>query len=316
MKCLVTGAAGFIGSNLCRELIRRGHSVIAFDKLLHAEQWNNIKDLAIPFFYGDISKADDLAQISRYEYDVIFNLAAISDTLEDSIKNVMSSNVKGFRNIIQLARQCAPKGGIVHASSAATYGQDIKIPFKETQEQIPVNLYAWSKKQNDIDIMGTVDYPIIGLKYFNVYGPGENYKKHMKSVIGQKIDEALANKPIRLFGAGGLALEDESNGSEQRDWIYIDDAVNMTIMAAKAVLKKVAGVFNCGTGRARTFNEVFESIQYNVENELEIQWINNVYRERYQDYTQADMTNFYEHIGEYEPLPIEEGIKRYIDAEK
>ena len=305
MKCLVTGAGGFIGSQLCKALLKKGHQVIGFDHLgQHPQKWKNLSDLNIKIFNGDIGEPTDLYPLTQFHYDVIFNLAADSNTLADDPDSIYKTNVQGLRNVIALTKTNANGGILVHASSAATYGKKEGV-FKETETQIPANLYGWTKKQNDIEIMSTVDIPIIGLKYFNVYGPGEELKDNMMSVIGQKINQALAGEAVTLF----------KGGEQRRDWIYIDDVVEMTIMAAKA---KTAGVFNCGTGQASSFNDIIECIksQLNGEYDGEVEWIDNPYEDSYQNHTQADMSQFKEHIGDHKCLTLEEGIRKYIDAKR
>jgi ADP-L-glycero-D-manno-heptose 6-epimerase len=308
MKCLVTGAAGFIGSSLCRELLKRNHQVIAFDNFSDENKWKTLADLNIKIFHGSIDDAQSLAPLALYQFDVIFNEAACSDTLERNGNKIYQHNIAGLRNIIALGKATCKDGVVVHASSAATYGKQDTI-FKENELQTPVNLYGWSKKQNDLDIMSSVDYPVIGLKYFNVYGPGEEYKEHMMSVVGQKIHEARSTGAVKLFEGDGVTYK---NGEQKRDWIYIDDVVEMTIMAAKA---KTPGVFNCGTGEARTFLEIRDLIAKELGDlPLEIEWISNPHEDTYQNYTQADMTQFKEHIGEHKCLTLEEGIRKYINA--
>ena len=300
MKCLVTGAAGFIGANLCRELVKRGHSVVAFDNFLSNESWQNLADLNIPVYCGDIGNNQDVSALSRYEYNVIFHQAAISNTLEMDVQKIFHTNVEGFRNIVAFGRQWA-KSGLVYASSASTYGKKSGI-CSEGDTQEPLNPYAWTKKLNDIDAMTTVDYPVIGLKYFNVYGPGEEHKGHMQSVIGQKITQALNNEEITLF----------KHGKQYRDWIYIDDVVEANIKASKALLNGVAGVFNCGTGNAHSFIEIYESIKDKVDDVQAVKWIDNPYEEQYQDHTEADITNFKEHIGDLDYTSLDQGIKKYV----
>jgi ADP-L-glycero-D-manno-heptose 6-epimerase len=310
MKILITGGAGFIGSNLSltlqkdKEAFRfaqepcflaslENNDITVIDNLLSG----NTKNLE--GFKGNLI-IDDITSInllkSFKDIDVIFHQAAITDTTVSDEKRMMEVNVGGFRRILDLALK--KRATLVYASSAGVYGND-KCPMKEDQELSPQNVYARSKLlMDEIAIKYKDKIRIVGLRYFNVYGPREGYKKKAASMIYQLACQIKTNKNPRIF----------KYGEQSRDFIYIKDVVDATIRAMKA---KESGVVNVGTGGATTFNRVIEILNEVLGTSYEPEYFNNPYS-FYQDETRADIKRAEELLGFKARYSIEEGIRDYL----
>ncbi|MBU4128860.1 ADP-glyceromanno-heptose 6-epimerase [bacterium] len=292
MKILITGGAGFIGSNLSLTL-QKDNSITVVDNLLSG----NTKNLES--FQGNLI-TDDITSMnllkSFKDIDVIFHQAAITDTTVSDEKRMMEVNVGGFRRILDLALR--KRVTLVYASSAGVYGNG-KCPMREDQELSPQNVYARSKLlMDEIAIKYKDKIRIIGLRYFNVYGPREGYKKKAASMIYQLAQQMKASKNPRIF----------KYGEQSRDFIYVKDVVDATIRAMKA---KESGVVNVGTGVVTTFNRVIEILNEVLGTSYEPEYFDNPYS-FYQDETRADINRAEELLGFKARYSIEEGIKDYL----
>ena len=295
MRILVTGGAGFIGSNLSKRLVADGHSVAAVDDFSSGD-WTNLID-----FTGDVLTCDVAADPAPLAgvgpFDVIFHQASITDTTVMDQRKMMHNNVEGFRAVLDLAVRWGSR--VVWASSAATYGRG-PAPMKESDPAKPLNVYGYSKLAME-RLAGLyasrLKLPIVGMRYFNVYGAGENHKGKFASMIGQLAYQMKAGRRPRIF----------YDGEQKRDFVYIDDVVAANYAAMKAT---VSGVFNVGSGAAATFNRVVEELNRVLRMDLQPDYFENPYS-FFQTWTEADLTQS-RRVLKYEPkFDLRRGIDAY-----
>ncbi len=300
MRILVTGAAGFIGSNLVKSLSAAGHTVVGVDDFSSAS-WRNLTNFAGDLVTADVSS--ELAGLSRIgRCDVIFHQASITDTTVHDQRRMMVNNMEGFRQILDLAMSWGSR--VIWASSASIYGNN-PAPNSENQPPAPLNVYAFSKMKMEHladSYRDRLVQPIIGLRYFNVYGPGEDHKGKFASMIHQLAKQMLSGKRPRIF----------KWGEQKRDFVYIEDVVQANL---KAMTCPRGGVFNVGCGRPRSFNEIIANLNRVLGTNLEPDYFDNPYSFT-QDLTQADLTNS-RAVLKYEPkYQLEEGIDAYFASGK
>ncbi len=295
MRILVTGGAGFIGSNLVKHLAVKGHQAVALDDFSSAN-WTNLTD-----FPGDVLTADlagDLASLFRAEpFEVIFHQASITDTTVTDQSRMMRNNVEGFRNLLDLA--LGWKSRVVWASSCSIYGQG-RVPMKESQASQPLNVYAYSKMVMERlaeQYAPRLAHPIVGLRYSNVYGPGESHKGKFASMIHQLALQMRAGKRPRIFKAG----------QQRRDFVYVDDVVSLNLQAMNS---KQPGVFNAGCGQAFSFNQVVEELNRAFKTDLSPEYFENPYSFT-QDWTQTDLTESKRALGYVPRFDLRKGIDAY-----
>lgn len=296
-KYLVTGGAGFVGSNIAKTLEAEGHEVTVLDDFSKNGHFKNLIG-----FKGDVITCDLFERVPHDMYfDAIFHEAAITDTTVMDQKAMMEQNVEAFKNLLDFAADNEIKK-VIYASSAATYGNG-PVPNVETQPTHPENVYGFSKV-----IMDNVarqfsednnDMKIIGLRYFNVYGPGEYHKGKMASMVYQLYNQMKAGQRPRVF----------KNGEQQRDFVYVKDIVKINLCALKN--GKETGVFNAATGVPRDYNDIIACLNKELGTNLEPEYIDNPYP-FFQLKTQADITKSKEKLG-YEPdYTLEKGIANYV----
>tara|TARA_B110000008_G_scaffold279621_1_gene327540 strand:+ start:4512 stop:5513 length:1002 start_codon:yes stop_codon:yes gene_type:complete len=309
---LITGGAGFIGSNLAFYFQNNfPHSnIIIFDcfrndKLLSngnlqsLGHYKNLINFKGEVICGDISEANDLMLLNKYKFDFVFHQAAISDTRIYDQELIMKINVNSFHDILEIARK--DNAVLVYASSAATYG-NLDSPQTVGSEN-PENPYGYSKYLMDLFARKySAKYPkmtISGLRYFNVYGPGEFYKNKTASMVIQLAHQILDGKPPKLFENSDMIL---------RDFIYIDDVIQANV---KACLTKKNGVYNIGTGIPRSFQEIADILQEELKTNLGTDYFPNPYS-GYQTHTKADISSSEKNFGFTVKFSLERGIKAYI----
>ena len=296
-KYLVTGGAGFVGSNIAKTLEAEGHEVTVLDDFSKNGHFKNLIG-----FKGDVITCDLFQQVPHDMYfDAIFHEAAITDTTVMDQKAMMEQNVEAFKNLLNFAADNEIKK-VIYASSAATYGNG-PVPNVETQPTAPENVYGFSKV-----IMDNVarqfsednnDMKIIGLRYFNVYGPGEYHKGKMASMVYQLYNQMKAGQRPRVF----------KYCEQQRDFVYVKDIVKISLCALKN--GKETGVFNAATGVPRDYNAIIACLNKELGTNLEPDYIDNPYP-FFQLKTQADITKSKEKLG-YEPdYTLEQGIADYV----
>ncbi|MCR2112260.1 ADP-glyceromanno-heptose 6-epimerase [Campylobacter upsaliensis] len=302
MRIIITGGAGFIGSNLALALQEK-HEVLIIDKMRSDKRLNNrnlesfghfknLLEFKGELFVNDICETKSFDVMREFKPDIIFHQAAISDTTAYNQTQVLSVNLNSFKDFIKLAIKCDSK--LIYASSASVYG-DMPSPQKVGYEE-PKNPYAFSKLMMDkLAQKYFNELHIVGLRYFNIYGKNEFFKGKTASMILQFGLQILSGKNPRLF-----------EGSEKiyRDFTYIKDVVNANLKA----LETKSGIYNVGSGKARTFKDIVDILQKELDTNLDYEWIENPYKKAYQFHTQAYLDeNFYK--GEFE---LETGIRDYL----
>lgn len=309
---LITGGAGFIGSNLAFYFQDnfRGAEIVIFDcfrnlKLSKNGQpstyghYKNLIGFRGKILCGNINIKDDLKLLNNYKFDYIFHQAAISDTRNYDQESILQTNVNSFYYFLNKAKE--DRSVIIYASSAATYGN--LPPPQSIGIENPENPYGFSKYCMDqIAYSFAEENPeisIVGLRFFNVYGNREFFKNNTSSMVIQLGHQILDNKSPRLF-----------NNSHKifRDFIYIEDIIQANI---KACNSKLNGVYNIGTGISRSFKDIVDILQIELETNLEIDYFPNPLDD-YQLNTQADITLSKEYLN-FEPrYTLEQGIKDYL----
>ena len=309
---LITGGAGFIGSNLVFYLQENfpNSKIIVFDcfrnnEMLHNANlksfghYKNLIGFTGQVICGNINNKDDLSLLSDYKFDFIFHQAAISDTRVYDQEIIMKTNVNSFHDLLAIAKK--DSAVMVYASSAATYGN---LPSPQTVgKESPENPYGFSKYI--MDQIATryskenPDLSIVGLRFFNVYGPREYYKANTSSMVIQLGHQILDGKSPRLF-----------KGSDQifRDFIYIDDVLQAII---KSCDPKQNGSYNVGTGISRSFQDIVDILQKNLGTDLGTEYFTNPY-DGYQIHTQANISTSIDNLGFEPKVSLEQGIKSYI----
>ena len=311
---LITGGAGFIGSNLAFYFQENYPEckVVVFDSFRSGETFSNGNLKSFGHFKnligfngevisGDINDPDALAKLrDEYSFDYLFHEAAISDTTVLEQDLMVKTNVNAFKNLLDLA--VAHQANMIYASSAATYG-DAPSPQKVGKEA-PNNAYGFSKLMMDNIareyIHKGTDISIVGLRYFNVYGPREYFKNKTASTVIQFGHQILSGRVPKLFEGSDKIL---------RDFIYIEDVIQANV---KAMHPGKSGIYNVGTGKARSFQDICDILQDELGVERAAEYIPNPYIGRYQFHTEADIEESREWLGYQPGFSLEEGIKAYI----
>jgi ADP-L-glycero-D-manno-heptose 6-epimerase len=312
---VVTGAAGFIGSNLVLALNRRGASdVLAVDDLTDGTKFRNLAEAQIADY---MDKDEFLGRVERGGLPAIkavFHQGACSATTEWNGKYMMDVN---YRYSKVLLDWCQAQGvPYIYASSASVYGMGAQGFREERACEQPMNVYAYSKfvfdqyvRRNVLDRRRVKGAPqVVGLRYFNVYGPREQHKQNMASTAYHFNNQVRAHGECRLFtGSDGYG-----DGEQRRDFVHVDDVVAMNLWFADHPER--TGIFNAGTGRAQPFNDVAKSvIAWHGKGRIEYVPFPDNLVGRYQSYTQADLSNLRAAGYDREFMTVEQGVKKYLD---
>jgi len=289
-RAVVTGGAGFIGSAVVWELNRRACSeIVIADFPATAEKQANLAGLKYSEYLDPCDLLAGLASGSLGKFDFIFHLGACSSTTETNETYLRENNYEYSRKLAEWALNEGAR--FVYASSAATYGDGSAGMDDSDPSQLellrPLNLYGQSKQWMDLHAwkQGWLDR-IVGLKYFNVFGPNENHKGDMRSVVCKSYAQVLNTGVIQLFKSYRPQYRD---GEQERDFLYVKDAVGMTLHLAEN--PKANGIFNIGSGRKHTWNELARAVFTALDYEPRIEYIEmpESIREKYQYSTQADI---------------------------
>lgn len=292
MRILVTGGTGFVGSNLALKLLELGHEVLIT---------GNDAEQKLPGFRGKYLQPGligiDWDAIGNL--DAVFHEAAINDTTSLDEREMMRANVDASLALFEYAVAHGCKR-IVYASSTAVYG-GTPAPYVEDKGLEPLNPYGRSKKILDEKVMAFAaahpEMTVVGLRYCNVYGPRESHKGVRASMIYQLAKQMTKGNP-RIF----------KNGEQKRDYIYVKDVVQANLLALDA---KESCVVNCGAGEATSFNDVIAILNRTMGLNRTPEYIDNPYADRYQNFTQCDMTQAKEKIGFVPQYGVREGIADY-----
>ena len=310
---IVTGGAGFIGSNLIKLLNQAGHkNIVAVDDLTDGTKFTNLVDLDIADY---MDKDEFIARVVSgdpfeewYEIEVVFHQGACSATTEWNGKFVMEVNYDYSKDLLHF---CVERGiPFIYASSAATYGGRNDNFIEERRFEQPLNVYGYSKFLFDEYVrrlMPTTNSQIVGLKYFNVYGPREQHKGSMASVAFHLNNQMKDGQNPKLFeGCDGFG-----NGGQLRDFVYVEDVCKVNLWFWKNGGQ--SGIYNCGTGRAEPFLSVAEAVvKHHGRGQVEFIPFPDHLKGRYQSYTQADLTKLRAAGCDVQFRSVAEGVAEYM----
>jgi ADP-L-glycero-D-manno-heptose 6-epimerase len=313
---LVTGGAGFIGSNVVASLNEAGRTDIAVNDFLGSDgKWRNLGKRQLADI---VPPAELLRWLDGRKLDAVIHMGATSSTTATDGDAVIENN---FKLSLRLFEWCAAaRTPFIYASSAATYG-DGEAGFSDDyslaalKKLRPMNLYGWSKHMFDLAVIERVarKEPVppqwAGLKFFNVFGANEYHKGEMMSLVAKRFDEAKAGKTVRLFKSHRDGIAD---GEQKRDFIYVDDAVGVVrwLLASP----KVSGIFNVGTGRARSFRDLISAMFAALGRPPAIEYVDmpEAIRGSYQYFTQAETGNLRRAGYNGAFTPLEDAVRHYV----
>lgn len=325
MSIIVTGAAGFIGANNVLALNKRGLTdIIAVDNLDKAEKFHNLVECQIADYFDKRDFIELVRQGKIAKPEAIFHQGACSDTMETDGRYIMENNYRYTLTLFEWAQELGIP--FIYASSAATYGA--KTTFVEDPRfEGPLNIYGYTKFLFDQVLRqrmakGAVKAPVIGLRYFNVYGPHEQHKGRMASVAFHQFFQFRRDGYVKLF-EGCLGY---GNGEQERDFVYVDDVIAVNLHFFD---KPVTGIYNCGTGHAQPFNDVSLGVvnalrKHAGENEMTLQEAVDAgliryiafpesLKGKYQAYTQANLEKLRAAGCDVQFRLVREGTADYVD---
>jgi ADP-L-glycero-D-manno-heptose 6-epimerase len=307
---VVTGGAGFIGSNLVWELNRRGRrDVLVVDNLSDARKYENLVGADIADY---VDKDDFLTRIGSGggwldELEAVFHQGACTSTTETDGRYMMRNNYDYSKALLGLCVDL--RVPFIYASSAAVYGGGT-VFAEDPANEAPLNVYGFSKLQFDRHVrrvLPAARSQIVGLRYFNIYGPRELHKGPMASMVLQLDDQLAATGKARLFGP----TEGYGAGEQRRDFVYVDDVVGVNLFFLDH--PDQSGIFNCGMGISRTFNDLARAVvAFRGAGEIEYIPFPDSLQGRYQSYTEADLSSLRATGYTAAATPLEEGVSAYL----
>ena len=323
MTIIVTGAAGFIGANIVKTLNERGESdIVTVDHLAQADKFHNLVDCDIADYLDKHDFLDALRRRILPRADFVFHQGACSDTMATDGRYVIENN---YRFSLDLFRWCQEtKVPLIYASSASVYGRGPDF-IEDRAHERPLNIYGYSKFLFDALVRRQLTHlaaPVVGLRYFNVYGPRESHKGRMASVAFHAFNQLREHGRVRLFEAS----HGYKNGEQRRDFVHVGDVVDVNLHFWK---HPVSGIYNVGTGRAQSFNDVAAAVintirvargdpplglQQLVSDEaIEYVSIPDALVSKYQAFTQADLTQLRAAGCKIAFQTVESGTASYVD---
>lgn len=312
---VVTGGAGFIGSVTVWKLNQLGRNdIVIVDELRTGEKWKNLNGLS----YADVfHKADFmdmvLDNLIPFKIDSIIHLGACSATTEKDADYLLHNN---YKFTLELAKYSLERDiRFIYASSAATYGSG-ENGYDDNEDELeklrPLNMYGYSKHMFDLWAKkNKVLDKIVGLKYFNVYGPNEYHKEDMRSVVHKAFEQVRDTGKVKLFKSYN---ENYKDGEQKRDFIYVKDAVDMTLYFLENRDKN--GLFNVGTGNAQTWNDLVTALFNAMDKPVNIEYIDmpDHLKGKYQYFTEANMNKLRSAGYDKKITSIEDGVKDYVQS--
>jgi ADP-L-glycero-D-manno-heptose 6-epimerase len=311
---VITGGSGFIGSALVWRLNQKGITdILVVDHLAESEKWKNLVPLA---FSDYLDRQEFITRLERGDFgisiDAILHLGACSSTTERNADFLMENNYR-YTMRIALWRENHAKTRLIYASSAATYG-DGSQGYGDDEDKLrtlrPLNMYGYSKHLFDLYAQrkGWLKQ-IVGLKYFNVFGPNEQHKGDMRSVINKAYPEVRDKGVMRLFKS---YRNDYADGEQKRDFIYIKDALEMTLFFLDH--SQANGIYNIGTGTARSWNDIAKSLFDATDKKQKIEYIPmpDAIRDKYQYFTCADLSKLRKAGCDHQCMSLEDAVGDYV----
>jgi ADP-L-glycero-D-manno-heptose 6-epimerase len=300
LNLVVTGGAGFIGSNLTLALQERfSEARLTVIDDFRSGDFKNLADYRGDLVAQNLATLDWREQFGDEKFDAIFHLASITDTTNHNQFEQVHDNVESFRRILRFAKPTRTR--IIYASSASIYGPAREASV-ESNGAVPANIYAFSKAIMDNiavrEAKESPDWTIIGLRYFNVYGPREAHKGVPASMVYHLSKQMKAGQRPRIF----------KHGEQKRDFVYVKDIVEGSILALGA---KESGIYNLGHGQARSFNDLVDVLNKSLGTNLRPDYFDNPHA-HYQNFTEADLTRVRGALGYQPQFPLERGVADYM----
>ena len=309
---IVTGGAGFIGSNIVKELNRCGRTdILIVDDLKDGQNYKNLRGLQ----FIDYQHKDDFLQsienddFDGTDIDAVFHEGACSDTMEYDVNFMMRVNYEYSKSVLHFCMQ--HRVPFLYASSASTYGSG-KHGFREGDEcEDALNPYAFSKLAFDRyvrQVLPEAHSQIVGLKYFNVYGPQEHHKGKMASIFYQLYNQLKETNKVRLF----KGIDGYKDGEQRRDFVYVKDVVGVNLWFWEN--QAPSGIYNCGTGTSHSYNEVGQAvIDAMGTGSIEYREFPEVLKGKYQNFTEADPANLLAAGYDEGFHDMKAAVKEYVD---